>query len=59
MNSLSHIVLKLENEMLTIDRNKVILKAYHDGLMQKELAKFLNMTGVGVSKILRKLKVQP
>ena len=40
------------------DRNKAVLKAYHDGFMQSEIAKFLNLTGAGVSKILKKLRVE-
>ena len=53
--------LKLENyfdeNMNKKDRNKAILKAYHDGFMQSEIAKFLGLTGAGVSKILKKLIV--
>ncbi len=45
------------DDMLKIDRNEAILKAYHDGFMQSEIAKFLELSGAGVSKILKKLKV--
>jgi hypothetical protein len=55
--------LKLEdyfhNEMSRVDRNEAILKAYQDGFMQSEIAKFLKLTGAGVSKILKKLRVEP
>ncbi len=43
--------------MLKVERNKAILKAYEDGFMQSEIAKFLELTGAGVSKILKKLRV--
>ena len=41
------------------DRNEAILKAYHDGFMQSEIAKYLNLTGAGICKIVKKLIVKP
>ncbi|MNN77665.1 hypothetical protein D3C81_1941500 [compost metagenome] len=53
--------LKLEEyfkkEMTKQERNEAILKAYQDGFMQSEIAKFLELSGAGVSKILKKLRV--
>ncbi len=53
--------LKLEDyfdeNMSKKNRNEAILKAYHDGFRQSEIAKFLGLTGAGVSKILKKLRV--
>lgn len=53
--------LKLEDyfydDMPKIERNEAILKAYHDGFMQSEIAKHLGLTGAGISKILKKLIV--
>ena len=53
--------LKLEDyfkkEMSKTERNEAILKAYQDGFMQSEIAKYLELTGAGVSKILKKLRV--
>jgi DNA-binding MarR family transcriptional regulator len=43
--------------MSRADRNDAILKAYHDGFMQSEIARYLKLTGAGVSKILKKLRV--
>jgi len=43
--------------MSKLDRNDTILKAYQDGFMQSEIAKYLGLTGAGVSKILKKLIV--
>ncbi len=55
--------LKLEDyfcdDMSKINRNDAILKAYNDGFMQSEIAKYLKLTGAGVSKILKKLRVEP
>ncbi len=55
--------LKLEDyfrdKMLKVDRNDAILKAHKDGFMQSEIAKYLKLTGAGVSKILKKLRVEP
>ena len=52
--------LKLEDyfhdEMSKVDRNDTILKAYKDGFMQSEIARFLKLTGAGVSKILKKYR---
>jgi len=45
--------------MSKVDRNKAILKAWEDGFMQSEIAKFLKLSDAGVSKILRKSKVKP
>jgi REP element-mobilizing transposase RayT len=54
--------LKLEDyfkkEMSKLDRNEAILKAWKDGFMQSEIAKFLELSDAGVSKILKKLKVK-
>jgi REP element-mobilizing transposase RayT len=54
--------LKLEDyfkkEMTKFDRNEAILKAWKDGFMQSEIAKFLELSDAGVSKILKKLKVK-
>ncbi len=47
-----------KKEMSKIDRNEAILKAWQDGFMQSEIAKFLELSDAGVSKILRKLKVK-
>ncbi len=44
--------------MTKLDRNKAILKAWKDGFMQSEIAKFLELSDAGVSKILKKLKVK-
>ncbi len=53
--------LKLEDyfndKMSKKERNEAILKAYQDGFMQSEIARFLKLSGAGVSKILKKLKV--
>ena len=48
-----------KKDMSKLDRNKAILKAWQDGFMQSEIAKFLDLSDAGVSKILRKLKVKP
>lgn len=52
--------LKLEDyfcdNMSKSDRNEAILKAYQDGFMQSEIAEFLELSGAGVSKILKKVK---
>ena len=52
--------LKLEDyfydNMNKFDRNEAIMRAYHDGFMQSEIAKFLGLSGAGVSKILKKVK---
>ncbi len=52
--------LKLENyfddNMSKVERNERILKAYQNGFMQSEIAKFLNLSGAMVSKILKKVK---
>ena len=45
----------LKKEMSKKDRNEAILKAYQNGFMQSEIAKFLELSGAGVSKILKKL----
>lgn len=45
------------DNMSKLDRNDTILKAYQDGFMQSEIAKYLGLTGAGVSKILKKLIV--
>jgi DNA-binding NarL/FixJ family response regulator len=45
--------------MSKLDRNKAILKAWEDGFMQSEIAKFLKLSDARVSKILKKLKVKP
>ncbi len=54
--------LKLEDyfkkEISKADRNEAILKAWQDGFMQSEIAKFLKLSDAGVSKILKKLKVK-
>jgi DNA-binding NarL/FixJ family response regulator len=42
-----------------VDRNEAILKAWQDGFMQSEIAKFLKLSDAGVSEILKKLKVKP
>jgi len=41
--------------MSKVDRNEAILKAWKDGFMQSEIAKFLELSDAGVSKMLRKL----
>lgn len=46
-----------KKEMTKEDRNEAILKAYQDGFMQSEIARFLELSGAGVSKILKKLIV--
>ena len=55
--------LKIEDyfkkDMSKPDRNEAILKAWQDGFMQSEIAKFLKLSDAGVSKILKKLKVKP
>ena len=55
--------LKLEDyfkkEMSKVDRDKAIQKAWKDGFMQSEIARYLGLSDAGVSKILRKLKVKP
>ncbi len=43
-----------KKEMSKKDRNEAIQKAYQDDFMQNEIAEFLELTGVGVSKILTK-----
>ena len=48
-----------KKDMSKLDRNKAILKAWQDGFMQSEIAKFLDLSDAGVSKILKKLKVKP
>jgi len=48
-----------QDDMLKTNRNEAILIAYQDGFMQSEIAKFLGLTGAGVSKILKKLRVEP
>ena len=48
-----------KKDMSKLDRNRAILKAWQDGFMQSEIAKFLDLSDAGVSKILRKLKVKP
>jgi REP element-mobilizing transposase RayT len=54
--------LKLEDyfkkDISKLDRNEAILKAWQDGFMQSEIAKFLELSDAGVSKILKKLKVK-
>ncbi len=53
--------LKLEDyfkkDMSKEKRNEAILKAYQDGFMQSEIAKFLELSGAGISKIVKKLIV--
>ncbi len=55
--------LKLEDyfkkEMSKVDRDKAIQKAWKDGFMQSEIARYLGLSDAGVSKILKKLKVKP
>ncbi len=55
--------LKLEDYfqkgMPKTERNEAILKAWQEGFMQSEIAKFLGLSDAGVSKILKKLKVKP
>ena len=46
-----------KKEMTKEDRNEAILKAYQDGFMQSEIARFLELSGAGVSKVLKKLIV--
>ncbi len=48
----------LEN-MNKPQRNQVILRAIQDGFTQSEVAKFLYLSNAAVSKILKKLKVEP
>ncbi len=48
-----------KKDMSKIERNSAILKAYNDGFMQSEIARYLKLTDAGVSKILKKLKVKP
>ena len=54
--------LKLEDyfkkEMSKVERNEAILQAWQDGFMQSEIAKCLELSDAGISKILRKLKVK-
>lgn len=40
------------------ERNKAIMKALKDGFMQSEIAKYLDLSDAGVSKIVKKLKVK-
>ena len=55
--------LKLEDyfkkEISKADRDKAIQKAWKDGFMQSEIARYLGLSDAGVSKILKKLKVKP
>ena len=37
-----------KKEMTKEDRNEAILKAYQDGFMQSEIARFLELSGAGV-----------
>jgi len=39
--------------MSKLERNEAILKAWKDGFMQSGIAKFLELSDAGVSKILR------
>jgi putative transposase len=48
-----------KKEMSKTERNEAMLKAWQDGFMQSEIAKFLELSDAGVSKILKKLKVKP
>ena len=52
--------LKLEDyfcdNMSKQTRNEAIMRAYLDGFMQSEIAKFLGLSGAVVSKILKKIK---
>ena len=46
-------------EMTKEQRNEAIQKAIEDGFTQSEVARFLGLTNAAVSKILKKLKVEP
>jgi DNA-directed RNA polymerase specialized sigma subunit len=52
-------IIWVKKDISKLDRNKAILKAWQDGFMQSEIAKFLELSDAGVSKILKKLKVKP
>ena len=45
-------------DMSKIERNEMIFKAFQDGFMQSEIARYLNLSDAGISKILKKLKVK-
>ena len=46
-----------KKEMSKAERNEAILKAWQDGFMQSEIAKYLEFVGAEVSKVLKKLRI--
>lgn len=49
-----------KKDMSKSERNEAILRAWQDGFMQSEIARFLGLSDAGgVSKVLKKLKVKP